>query len=64
MTAKKAISDLQILVIDDNQQTVRLLSMMLRDMGVKKVLTAQDSLSGWDILVAAGKGAIDGIICD
>ncbi|KAF0115865.1 MAG: response regulator receiver [Rhodospirillaceae bacterium] len=64
ISIKKSIVDLQILLIDDNQQAVRLLSMMLRDMGVKNILTASNGQNGQEIIDATDKGAIDVIVCD
>ena len=64
LSTKKSIVEVQVLLIDDNQQAVRLLSMMLRDMGVGKILTASNGKNGQEIIDTAGKGAIDVIVCD
>lgn len=64
MTKKTTVGELTVLVIDDNQQAVRLLAMMLRDMGVGAVVTAGNGAAGLKAVEEAGRGGIDAIICD
>ncbi|MFN3075915.1 MAG: response regulator [Alphaproteobacteria bacterium] len=59
----KTIADISVMVIDDNKQAIRLISMMLEDMGVTRIATANDGLSGLQAIQAA-KPPFDVIICD
>lgn len=63
MAKTKTIAELSVIVIDDNKQAVRLISMMLDDMGVGKVATSYDPVSGLEAILTATT-PIDVIICD
>lgn len=60
----KTIDDLSVLIIDDNQQAIRLIKMMLEDVGIPKIATAKDGNAGWEAIDGPGGNDIDVIICD
>jgi two-component system, chemotaxis family, chemotaxis protein CheY len=64
-TALKVLTDLRILVVDDNAEMCVVVRRMLADMGVNKVFTSK---SGQDALKFLGSGGadadIDIILCD
>jgi two-component system chemotaxis response regulator CheY len=59
----KEFTDLGVLVVDDDASIVRLLKMMLMDLGIDQIFTAADGRSALDFL-GAMESEIDIIICD
>ncbi|MEO5373188.1 MAG: response regulator [Alphaproteobacteria bacterium] len=59
----KTIEDISVLIIDDNQQAIRLIKMMLEDVGITRIATAKDGNDGWEAIEKAGAG-LDVVISD
>ncbi|MBF0560421.1 MAG: response regulator [Alphaproteobacteria bacterium] len=59
----RTIAEISVMVIDDNRQAIRLISMMLDDMGVGKVSTANDAKTGWEAITTA-RPPFDVVVCD
>lgn len=59
----KKLSDLEILVVDDETSITRLVRMMLLDMGVQQIFTARDGREALDFL-GGFDDLIDLVICD
>ncbi len=58
-----ALEDLSVLVVDDNAQAVKLLSLVLEGIGVGRILTAKDGRMAQELLNAEHE-VIDLVICD
>ena len=61
--AKTNLSDLTVLVVDDESSVTRLVRMMLSDMGVTQVFTAKNGKEALDLLGEFQEN-IDIVICD
>ena len=57
------ISELRILLVDDNQQAVSLIRSMLMDLNINQVFTAKDGRQALDFLGDCDD-MIDVILCD
>ena len=60
---KKPITDLRVMVVDDNEQARNLLIMVFERIGVKTIFAAEDGLQAQNYL-ASMDGAVDLIVCD
>ena len=60
----KEISDLTVLIIDDEPSVTRLLKMMLNDLKVAQVFVAKDGRDALDFLGSFDDAGVDFIICD
>ncbi|MHA1538015.1 MAG: response regulator [Alphaproteobacteria bacterium] len=58
------ISDLTVLIIDDEPSVTRLLNMMLRDLKVAQVFIAKDGRDALDFLGSFDDAGVNFIICD
>ncbi len=58
------ISDLTVLIIDDEPSVTRLLKMMLNDLKVAQVFVAKDGRDALDFLGSFDDAGVDFIICD
>jgi len=58
------ISDLTVLIIDDEPSVTRLLKMMLNDLNVAQVFVAKDGRDALDFLGSFDDAGVDFIICD
>lgn len=58
------LSDLNILVVDDNIGSLNVIRNMLTDMGITQVFTAKDGMEALDFLGAFGDGMVNVILCD
>ena len=57
------LSDLQVLVVDDQANALNLIKDMLKSMGVESVLTAPDAAGALDLLKDR-KDLVDVVLCD
>jgi two-component system, chemotaxis family, chemotaxis protein CheY len=61
--ATSDLAKLRILIVDDERSVVKLLQMMLRDMGITQTFTAKDGAEALKFLGDAGN-LVNLIICD
>ena len=57
------LDNANILVVEDNAQTTRLIRMMLQDMHVGNIVTTKDGIEAQEVL-DGGDEEIDAILCD
>lgn len=55
--------DIRVLLVDDNPQALKVLKMVLSNLGIHQIFTARDGRSAQDFLGEA-EGEVDLIICD
>ena len=55
--------DIRVLLVDDNPQALKVLKMVLSNLGIHQIFTARDGKSAQDFLGEA-EGEVDLIICD
>ncbi len=55
--------DIRVLLVDDNPQALKVLKMVLSNLGIHQIFTAKDGKSAQDFLGEA-EGEVDLIICD
>ena len=57
------LSDLSVLVVDDNPQAIRIMKMVLSGLGVSEIATAKDGMRAREIVAEAEK-QVHLVICD
>ena len=55
------MSEIVVLVVEDDKTSAMLIEQMLRKIGVKDVLTAENGLEGLEVL---GQKTVDCVVCD
>ncbi|MDD9912595.1 MAG: response regulator [Alphaproteobacteria bacterium] len=58
------LEKLRILVVDDHADTQKTMCLMLRQLGVEKILTANDGQEALDIIDGEGTEGIHVVLCD